>query len=79
MPPVATAPVMRTNGQTARDAYMRPLQTYRKFAIAPFGLLIVCCCRSLRFLPRQLVIGAGIQDHCLQLLGGAAQILAVLL
>ena len=39
MPPVATILVMQPNGQTARDAYMRPLQTYRKFAIVPFSLL----------------------------------------
>ena len=30
MPPVAAIPVMRYNGQTPRDAYMRPLQTCRK-------------------------------------------------
>ena len=30
MPPVAAKPIMRYNGQTARDAYMRPLQTCRK-------------------------------------------------
>ena len=33
MPPVATAPVMRYTGQTARDASMRPLQTCRKYHI----------------------------------------------
>ena len=31
MPPVAAIPVIQPNGQTARDAYMRPLQTYRKY------------------------------------------------
>ena len=30
MPPVAANPVMQPIGQTARDAYMRPLQTCRK-------------------------------------------------
>ena len=30
MPPVAAIPANRSNGQTARDAYMRPLQTCRK-------------------------------------------------
>ena len=33
MPPVAAAPTNRPNGQTARDAYMRPLQTCRKYRI----------------------------------------------
>ena len=33
MPPVAAVPVIRTNGKTARDAYMRPLQTCRKYHI----------------------------------------------
>ena len=46
------------------------------------GLLHMCdspfCCRSHKFLPAQLVSGAGGQNHCLQLLGGAAQILAAL-
>ena len=32
MPPVAITPSIRFNGQTARDASMRPLQTCRKFA-----------------------------------------------
>ena len=32
MPPVAAVPILRYNGKTARDAYMRPLQTCRKFA-----------------------------------------------
>ena len=32
MPPVATTPANRPDGQTARDAYMRPLQTRRKWA-----------------------------------------------
>ena len=31
MPPGAAIPVIQPNGQTARDAYMRPLQTYRKY------------------------------------------------
>ena len=31
MPPVAATPAMRTNGQTPRDAFMRPLQTCRKY------------------------------------------------
>ena len=31
MPPVAAIPVIQPNGQTARDAYMRPLQTRRKY------------------------------------------------
>ena len=35
MPPVAAAPIMQPNGQTARDATMRPLQTYRKQAFSP--------------------------------------------
>ena len=35
MPPVAAIPVMQYNGQTARDAYMRPLQTCRKQAFSP--------------------------------------------
>ena len=39
MPPAAAIPIMRYTGQTARDAYMRPLQTCRKFAIVPFSLL----------------------------------------
>ena len=30
MPPVAAIPVMRYNGETARDAYMRPLQSCPK-------------------------------------------------
>ena len=30
MPPVATARILRTTGKTPRDAFMRPLQTYRK-------------------------------------------------
>ena len=31
----ATAQILRYNGKTARDAYMRPLQTSRKFAFSP--------------------------------------------
>ena len=31
MPPVAAIPTTQLNGQTARDAYMRPLQTCRYF------------------------------------------------
>ena len=33
MPPVAAIPANRPNGQTARDAYMRPLQTCRKYHV----------------------------------------------
>ena len=33
MPPAAATPEMQTNRQTARDATMRPLQTYRKYHI----------------------------------------------
>ena len=33
MPPVAANPVNLPNGQTARDAYMRPLQTRREFPV----------------------------------------------
>ena len=39
MPPVAAARILRYIGQTARDAYMRPLQTSRKYEIVPFSLL----------------------------------------
>ena len=35
MPPVAANPVMQPIGQTARDAYMRPLQTRRKQRTIP--------------------------------------------
>ena len=35
MPPAAATPIMRYNGQTARDAFMRPLQTHRKSAFYP--------------------------------------------
>ena len=38
MPPVAADPAMQHNGQTARDAFMRPLQTCRKFAFFQFLL-----------------------------------------
>ena len=33
MPPVAAIPANRPNGKTARDAYMRPLQTCRKYHV----------------------------------------------
>ena len=33
MPPVAANPANRPNGKTARDAYMRPLQTCRKWVL----------------------------------------------
>ncbi|WP_308000255.1 hypothetical protein, partial [uncultured Gemmiger sp.] len=36
MPPVAANPANRPDGQTARDAYMRPLQTCRKYAAPPY-------------------------------------------
>ena len=58
MPPVAAVPANQSNGQTARDAFMRPLQTCRKFAfyqsLLAFRLfvgrgldpsLLFCCCR----------------------------------
>ena len=35
MPPAAATPIMRYNGQTARDAFTRPLQTHRKSAFYP--------------------------------------------
>ena len=38
MPPVAAARILRYNGKTARDAYMRPLQTCRKFAFFQLSL-----------------------------------------
>ena len=38
MPPVAIARILRCNGQPARDAYMRPLQTCRKFVFSPLYL-----------------------------------------
>ena len=33
MPPVAAARILRYIGKTARDAFMRPLQTCRKYHI----------------------------------------------
>ena len=38
MPPAAADPANRPNGQTARDAFMRPLQTCRKFVFSQLYL-----------------------------------------
>ena len=53
MPPAAAIPSNQPNGQTARDAFMRPLQTCRKFAF----------CQSL--LAFRLFVGRGLDPSLL--------------
>ena len=42
MPPVAATPIMRYNGQTARNGQDRPLQTDQEIAIVPLSFSIGC-------------------------------------